>query len=73
MSIVRVQQHFPKGVTGMGNTEERLEIHAPEKSNEKKVLNYVFLQGSINTQISWTKVDKIQQLQTSSLDHFSTT
>lgn len=57
----------------MGNTEERLEIHAPEKSNEKKVLNYVFLQGSINTQISWTKVDKIQQLQTSSLDHFSTT
>ena len=57
----------------MGNTEERLQIHAPKKSNEKKSFNNLFLQGSIKTQISWTKVDKIQQLQTSSLDHFSKT
>ena len=58
----------------MGNTEERLQIHAPQKSNEKKKsFNNLFLQGSTKTQISWTKVDKIQQLQTSSLDHFSKT
>lgn len=56
----------------MGNTEERLEIHAPKKAM-KKNFSYLFLQGRIKTQISWTKVDKIQQLQTSSLDHFSKT